>query len=395
MKKNNRWLIEVLSLVLLLQSSGAEAATRDSTGRRYIPVAGTDIRPALSMSGNETFRCATLSAHLKYGFRFRPDSPSGLFAPYSVQGVGVAFNTFGNSKVIGNPLALYVFQTSRLAAVTDKLSLDYEWNFGVSPGWKKYGEDNPDNTIVGSNVNAYINLGVLLNFQLNDQLHLRAGVSLTHFSNGNTSYPNAGVNTAGCNLGIAYDFGDAASGMALARKGVEARQAEPLRHRISCDLVLYGATRKKGFHLDDGSPVLVPGSFAVAGLNVSPLFSVSKYFKAGLSLDAQYDESANIAGHIANTDSPDSDNIKFHRPPFGEQFAIGLSVRAELSMPIFSINLGVGRNIICRGADTDSFYQIFALKAFVTKRSFVHIGYQLYHFDTPNNLMIGLGFRFK
>ena len=64
-------------------------------------------------------------------------------------------------------------------------------------------------------------------------------------------------------------------------------------------------------------------------------------------------------------------------------------------MPIFSINLGVGRNFICKGDDTDSFYQIFALKADVSRNLFLHIGYQLYKFKRPNNLMLGAGYRFN
>ena len=64
-------------------------------------------------------------------------------------------------------------------------------------------------------------------------------------------------------------------------------------------------------------------------------------------------------------------------------------------MPIFSINLGVGRNILCKGADTDSFYQIVALKTDITKNLFLHVGYQLYKFRKPNNLMLGVGVRFN
>ena len=106
-------------------------------------------------------------------------------------------------------------------------------------------------------------------------------------------------------------------------------------------MVLYGATRKKGVFPDNNSPVLVPGSFGIIGLNFTPMYNFTRYFRAGLSLDAQYDESANIGRHIANENSVlDSENIRFHRPPFSEQFAVGLSVRAEVVMPIFSINLG-------------------------------------------------------
>ena len=285
-----------------------------------------------------------------------------------MQGIGVACNTFFNASELGNPVSVYVFQTSRIASLAPRLSLDYEWNFGASFGWKKYDPDsNPLNTVVGSRINAYINLGFFLNWAIDPQTHLKAGVDVTHYSNGNTRYPNAGVNTVGATVALTRYFG-ATSGKEVSDAPSSLRTAVPrdFRSRMSYDLVLYGATRKKAV-----------------------------YFRAGVSLDAQYDESANIGDHIVDgLVYPDADNIRFHRPPFREQFSVGLSVRAEVVMPIFSINLGIGRNILCKGPDTDAFYQILALKTHLTSRLFLHVGYQLSRFKDPNNLMLGLGWRF-
>ena len=52
-------------------------------------------------------------------------------------------------------------------------------------------------------------------------------------------------------------------------------------------------------------------------------------------------------------------------------------------MPIFSINAGIGRNLICSGDDTEGFYQILALKTSITPRLFLHVGYQLSKFKNP------------
>ena len=70
-----------------------------------------------------------------------------------------------------------------------------------------------------------------------------------------------------------------------------------------------------------------------AGLNFAPMYNFNNYFRAGLSLDAQYDESANIKDY--KLEGSFMDDLKFHRPPFREQFAVGLSLRAEWVMPIF------------------------------------------------------------
>lgn len=362
---------------------------------------GLDIRPSYVFPTHDFFKGmnnngkkinSTFSGHLKYGFKFSPDSKMGKLYPYAIQGIGVGYNTFYNSKEIGNPIAVYVFQTSRIATVSPKLSVDYEWNFGASFGWKKYDvENNPNNMVVGSKINAYINLGFFLNWQVAANTNLKAGIGITHYSNGNTNYPNAGVNTIGASVGITRSFGGGSN------NGTPGKIYRPLFDRyISYDLIVYGATRKKGVFPENNSPLLVPGSFGILGLNFNPLYNISRYFRAGLSLDIQYDESANIGKHIANEFIPSTpEDLKFFRPPFKEQFSTGLSVRAEIVMPIFSINLGIGKNFICKGSDTNSFYQTFVLKTSITKNIFLHTGYQLYRFKDPNNLMLGIGYRFN
>ena len=388
-------------ILLMLISINTHANNKDSTTREIIHLIGVDLRPGHVFSTHVFFEGAnnaqqkinsTLSGHLKYGFKFASETRLGNIYPYAIQGIGVGYNTFFNSSELGEPLNIYIFQTSRIANITQNLSFDYEWNFGTSIGWKKYDkEKNPLNMVVGSNTNAYINLGFLLNWQISSNTNLRGGVGVTHYSNGNTSYPNSGVNTIGASVGVTRFFGN------------NEKSAYPYRPTqnylfntyINYDLIVYGATRKKGVFPENSNPMLVPGSFGVAGLNFNPLYNFSKYFRAGASLDLQYDESANIGKHIANDYIPEPENLKFYRPSFREQFSAGISLRAEIVMPIFSINLGVGKNFLCKGDDTNSFYQTFVLKTNITDNLFLHTGYQLYRFKDPNNLMLGLGYRFN
>jgi len=380
------------------RSESLPAADTLPRSHSLVHMAGFDVGPGTLFRTDEFFKGAnaagkplgkTLSAHLKYAFRFGPDTRFGRNYPFTYQGIGLGFNSFFDKAEIGTPVSLYVFQHARIAALTKRLSLAYEWNFGVSFGWKPFDEQtNPFNTVVGSRINAYIHLGLMFDWRFAPQWHLTAGVGLTHFSNGNTRYPNGGVNLLAGRLGVMRTFGPEAEGR---RKTL--RRADSFRPYVSYDLILYGALRKKGFVLPEQT-YLIPGSFAVAGLNFNPLYNFNRFFRAGLSLDAQYDESANLKDHIAN-DNRWADELKFHRPPFREQFAVGLSVRAEIVMPIFSINLGFGKNLIGRGEDTNSYYQVFALKADVGRNLFLHIGYQLYKFRNPNNLMLGVGYRFN
>ncbi len=390
------------TILLLFIAVDSFPDNNDSTSTKITHMIVADLRPGYVFPTHEFFKGSnhagqrinsTLSGHLKYGFKFSDNTYLGKEYPYAIQGIGIAYNTFFNSSEVGNPINVYLFQTSRIASISPKLSLDYEWNFGAAFGWKQYDEEkNPLNMVVGSKINAYINLGLLLNWQITSNTSLRGGVGVTHYSNGNTSYPNSGVNTIGASIGVAHFFGNNKEN----RFSYFPSQNHALNSYVTYDLIVYGATRKKGVFPEDQSPMLVPGSFAIVGLNLNPLYHFSNYFRAGISLDLQYDESANIGKHIANTYTPsEPEELKFYRPPFREQFSAGLSLRGEIVMPIFSINLGIGKNFLCKGDDTNSFYQTFVLKTHITHNIFLHTGYQLYRFKDPNNLMMGLGYRFN
>ncbi len=384
-------LLSIVCLLAFLAVGGKSGA--QIVGKHGI---GLDVRPGYVVPTNSFLEGdnlqqkiieQSLSLHLKYAFQFGKDSRLGRMYPHAYQGIGVSYNTFYCPAELGNPVTVYAFQGAPIVRLSSRLSFDYEWNFGASFGWKKYDEQyNPQNEVIGSKINAYINLGLLLNWQFHPQWKLAAGVDLTHFSNGNTHYPNGGLNIIGGRVGIVRTFGDTDDA-----SGAIAPERLFIKPHVSYDLVIYGATRKRGF-VKDNVPSLVPGSFGIVGLNFAPMYNFNNYFRAGLSVDAQYDESANIKDY--KLEGSYMNDIKFHRPPFREQFAVGLSLRAELVMPIFSINAGLGRNLICRGDDTNGFYQILALKTYVTRHLFLHVGYQLSKFKDPNNLMLGIGYRF-
>ena len=394
---NHRWIL-VGILLTVLGWSGNEMQAQKLDFRKLTHRVGLDIRPGLMAQDNPFFKGENeagkpirhaLSTHLKYSFQFSKDSEIGRLYPHAYQGIGVSYHYLDNQRELGSPVSVYAFQGSRIARLSRTLSLDYEWNFGASFGWKKHDAfTNAYNGAVGSKINAYINLGFLLNWQLAPRWNLTAGLDLTHFSNGNTHYPNSGVNLIGARIGVVRTFGPAAE--EASRETVELPVRERFQPHFTYDLIIYGATRKRAM-LNEGSPYMIPGSFGLVGLNFHPMYNFNRYFRAGVSLDAQYDESANVENHYAGGGP---DDPKFFKPPFREQFSVGFSARGELVMPIFSINLGVGYNVFQKGKDTQGWYQILALKTSLTRHLFLHVGYQLSKFKDPNNLMLGLGWRF-
>ena len=145
----------------------------------------------------------SLAAHLKYSFQFRPGSYADRIYGGVYQGIGAAYYDFANPLELGNPVAIYLFQGARIARLSRRLSLNYEWNFGLSFGWKPYDrENNALNTMMGSRLNALLNVSFYLRWMLTHELDLTFGPTLTHFSNGNTTIPNAGLNSAGLQAGL-------------------------------------------------------------------------------------------------------------------------------------------------------------------------------------------------
>lgn len=369
------------------------------------------LRQTLNTEGALATRIAQ-SAHLKLGFKFSPDTPQGRFFPGVWQGIGTGVNFFGNTRGLGNPIAIYAFQGAPIWKMSKGLSLFYEWNFGAAFGWKPCdGETTLSNLIVGSKVNAYINLCGGLLWQPVNNWNITLGIDLTHFSNGNTSFPNPGVNMAGLRLGISRSFGSnhrkffpntiqsTISSDNIHRENCEDSESDTSvsgdkKRKMTYDIMMYGAWRKRVYR-GWSDPVLLNGHFAVAGINFAPMWEVSRIFRAGMSADFQWDQSSNLKRYekdqIVDIGATEMPMPVFYRPPFFSQVSCGLSARAELVMPIFSVNLGIGYNLVAPPEQRAS-YQMANLKVRLFRGFYLNIGYQLLNFSRQNNLMLGLGY---
>ena len=327
------------------------------------------------------------AAHLKYAFQFAPCSLPDRIWGGAYQGMGIGYYGFGNAQELGNPLAVYLFQGARIACFSSRVSFNYEWNFGVSLGWKPYDwERNSYNVMVGSRMNAYINTNFYVDWVLSARFNLNAGVSLTHFSNGNTRFPNAGLNMVDFKAGLVYHFNREA---ACLSKALNRTLVPAFPRHVSYDLVAFGAWRRKGYFSEEGF-VPSPNAYKVLGASLAAMYNVSYKFRTGVALDWVYDASANVFV-LHDPTAPG----EFVKPPFNAQIALGVSGRVEYVMPYFIVGIGLGTNVLHRGGDLRSFYQMLSLKISMTRSTFLHVGYNLKDFRDPNFLMLGVGVRFN
>ncbi|MDE7413776.1 MAG: acyloxyacyl hydrolase [Muribaculaceae bacterium] len=326
------------------------------------------------------------SLHLKYGFGFDSSNDIGKRWAGVVQGVGTGIFIPGYPKATGVPVALYFYQGAPIVWLRKNLSLDYEWNFGISAGWKPCdGHTAKSTLIVGSSCNAFINLGIGFRWIVSRNLSITAGLDLSHFSNGNTSFPNPGVNTAGVRIGINRYLGSPAGSTPFNSLN------DDFIPGFSYDLTMYGAWRRRVYRGGE-KPLLLDGHFPVAGISFAPMYDFRRWFRAGISVDFQYDHSTDLKRHYLSGTT--AEDMRFSHIPFFSQICGGVAARAELAMPIFSVNVGIGYNIF-GPEETMASYQMANLKVYVTQGLYINIGYQLLNFQKQNNLMLGLGYSFN
>lgn len=330
---------------------------------------------------------SAFAAAARADFSFAPSTKEGMLYPGLYQGVGVGVNTFFSGAVLGTPVTSYVYQGAPIVHFSGRLWLGYEWKFGAAFGWKHYEEGRIDNNAaVSTSVTAMLGMGLKINYALTDRWTLSAGLAATHYSNGNTSLPNAGVNSIGASVGVAY---------ALTTPKRPSDAPAWLADEADCgrwfyDIMVYGAWRRRVVNVGDGAPQLCPGRFGILGLQFSPLRALNRWVAVGPSLDMQWDESAGISPYWIEGTS--DDHIKFERPPFSKQLSVGISAHAELTMPIFTVNAGLGYDVVSPKGDK-RFYQSLTLKTFIASKLFLNVGYRLGDFKDPQNLMLGFGVR--
>ena len=130
---------------------------------------------------------------LKYAFAPPENSVEARIYKGVYQGVGLGFHDF--NPQLGHPVSLFIFQGATIKTLAPRLSLNYEWDFGVTYGWKAHDwRDNPENRVIGSKMTAYIDADLYLRWMISKNWDLNVGATITHYSNGNTAIPNAGLN---------------------------------------------------------------------------------------------------------------------------------------------------------------------------------------------------------
>lgn len=144
-------------------------------------VQGFEISYSQINNTSKTWNNYYKDAEVSYNFMFmnlgNPDLTGKIYA----LGTNFNFNIKGNSKS-----HLTLRMGTGLGYITQKFDF-YE---------------NRKNMAIGSNINGCIQLGVYYQRKLTSKIDLKAGLGVTHFSNGSVRVPNLGVNMPSLFLGL-------------------------------------------------------------------------------------------------------------------------------------------------------------------------------------------------
>ncbi len=390
-----------ISIIILLSvvTMSVKAQESDSTVHRkpFVHRIEADVVPSTILHTNKYLNGSNqegrtmnhaFTARLKYAFQLPSDDERSAIYRGAYQGVGVAYHEF--NPQLSNPVSAFIFQGARIKSFSPHLSLNYEWNLGLTFGWNPYNNiTNPENCVIGSKITAYIDTDIYLRWRINRYLDANIGVSFAHFSNGNTTLPNRGLNVLGMRTSLAYYIGRSREYEAEIQ-----RTLPSVKHRMKYDIVFFGAWRQIGYDTAEGT-ILVPGKYSVWGFNFNPMYTVNYWLNVGASVDGVYDRGANL---YINSDAVRQGERGYEyadvtSPSASRQMALGLSGRVEFVMPFFTINMGIGHYVVGATDSLNIWYQILALKLNITRHFFLHIGYSLQDFQHPNHLMLGCGVR--
>ena len=375
--------ITLLILMTIMGVGSAKATTPircDSISHRL----SVEVRPAYNIVSHYALRengplNTAASLHLRYAFSFNDKSEMGRRFPTAYQGIGFASYSFFEPEVTGRPLALYILQGAHIAD-WEHITLSYEWNFGMSWNWIP-------NEAMNSKWNIMVNVALPLSWRLSPDWEFSLTPDFTHLSNGDTSFPNSGANLFGLRVGMTRHFNDHQEHI-KARSYIE--PSVELHDRTTSDILIYGGWRADRFD-DNSNFIVVDKPLIIGGAQLHQLYHLNRHFALGASLDIQTDSSLNLYGATLDEDG---ELISYKRPSLLEQTECGLSLRCEITAPLFSIGTGVGFNIIAHGYDMSRIYTQYSLKHFISSRMFIFVGYRFNSTQYTHNMMYGMGLRF-
>ncbi len=378
----------------------AEKPSELSTFRRQPQFIAIEQRDGVVFKTNDYIRDhggpkGYSSISFKYGLLSRGDSWEDIAYGMPYGGVGFwAASFYKHQGEIGNPMAAYIFSGARLARISPRIALNYEWNLGMSFGWEPYDPfTNPLNIAIGSSVNVFVGLDVYFKWMATPMLDIDFGFNVMHCSNGDSRQPNAGMNMAAPMVSLVCNFNRDAISLAYDPSLVP----PAFRRHIDHDLTMVISSRQAQI---DTTGTGLPSEyrlekFAVLGLSYSMMFAENYKVKWGPGADLIYDESTGV--RVWRQVNPSDGKLyeRTEKGPMSDRFSLGLSLRGELTLARYSVFASMGWNLLWGNRADDRMYQVLGLKIYLKDNLFGTFGIRASHFSRAQFLYWSLGYTIR
>lgn len=306
-------------------------------------------------------------------------------------GLALEITDFGRKRDLGRPIALYLLQGATIANLSPGLDLKYEWNLGVSTGWKSYDPfDNPYNVAIGSETNVHVGYNAYLNWSAGRGTDLRFGLGLSHNSNGASKLPNSGLNNAMLFVEAAYNFN-----RKTVRNEYDPSLIPPPFEKHTASEVLFTITSRQTQIDTTGTNMpsrYLDRKFKVFGFNYAFLIAPGYRYRYGASLDMLYDESSGVTAsrELNPRDGRYYDRVHLGKPR--DRFSMGISARGEAVLPGYTIFANLGLQAIHGNKQDSRFYQIMGVKIYLKENFFGTFGIRATKFSQASYLFWSLGY---
>ena len=319
------------------------------------------------------------SATLEVGRR--TDGSSEWHELYGMPSYGFGFSlaSFRNGVEHARPVEAYAFFSWPFASLTERLDLTTDFGTGVSWNWKRVNDQNGTSQIVlGSNLNARIDVGFYLRYLLSPRNMIYAGVDFTHRSNGGLVAPDLGINVIGPKVMMQYNFGAFGPGIPTPHDVGKPPPFQPV-----WDVIVGGAGGAKNVVEITGRRDF--GSFQAT---VGPQWRFYRYGRIAMGTDVTYDGSVGAITSAAIPPARESTN---------GPWALGVYTGYEHIIGRFSAFLHVGYNV-ARGADNPDVsrgYQRFGWRYQINDHVFGTFSIRAREIRRADALEVGAGYRLR
>ena len=282
---------------------------------------------------------------------------------------GVSYMLFdlGSPSYLGNAHCIYPFMNFFITRSERPVSLNMLIGAGISYVEKIFDPVyNYKNIAISTHINAFLRLGLECRIRISAPLHLSAGLSFSHISNGTYTKPNAGLNNIMTFAGASYSFGSE----------IPLEQTEYNVDK-TWHYTVYLSGGMKTYTIYDNT------KYTVSGLS----FEISRSHLAltnfALTLDLFYDRSDYadlVRKEIATS------KIQTIKPGFAAGYAFHLGN--------LSANVHFGRYLYAKKHDYGFIYQRLALRYMVADRINIHCGLKT-HLGQADYIELAIGYRIK